>query len=383
MELKPGILLLLFAGLAGAFCLFQEPLPGGSFKHGLWRGRVETVTAGGAVVSTADGSLWVSSEDISTGALRGDSLLVLGNRRGRFVTPFAIRLKPSRSPVATLRRRFRNLLVSNIPHEGARGLTGGLLMGLRGLIPHETSGAFKRSGTSHLLALSGLHTALVAAVLLWLSGRFLGKRPLSAGLAVAGIAAFVLLSGCRPSTVRAGIMSSAVIFHLRARGGRIHLLTVWWAALGLSLLLLPGTLHDRGAQMSYGAVLSLILLGKNIRGPLGFMLSPLHAGVTVTVAMAPLIGSIYGGVAWLGPTATVVSLPFMTSIMVIGAAAASGLVYALPVLTALASAWQGILEFMAHRPLDPPGGTIWPIWAAGVILLRVTAQWNGFHRRFR
>ncbi len=132
MELKPGILLLLFAGLAGAFCLFREPVPDGSFSHGLWRGQVETVTAGGAVVSTADGSLWVSSEDISSGALRGDSLLVLGNRRGRFITPFAIRIKPSRTPVATLRRRFRDLLVSNIPHEGARGLTGGLLMGLRG-----------------------------------------------------------------------------------------------------------------------------------------------------------------------------------------------------------------------------------------------------------
>ncbi len=363
--------------------VFRQPVPPQSSAQGLWRGRVETVTAGGALISTTSGSLWVPSGGLSALAIRGDSLLVLGNRRGTFLTPFSMRHKPSGSPVAHIRRRFRSRLVSAIPHEGARGLTGGLLMGLRGLIPRETALAFKHSGTSHLLALSGLHTAMVAALLMWLSGRCLGKRPLSALPAIAGIAVFVLLSGSRPSTVRAGIMSAAVVFHLRTKGGRIHLLTLWWVALGLSLALLPGTLHDRGAQMSYGAVLSLILLGRSFHGRLGFILSPLHAGITVTVALAPLIGSVYGGVAWLGPTATVVSLPFMTSIMITGAAAASGLAFALPVLVALAGAWQGILEFMAHRPLCLSGGALWSLWAVGVILLRVTAMWNGFHRRFR
>jgi len=282
-----------------------------------------------------------------------------------------------------IRRSFRDTLCDRISDPEARGLSGGLLMGLRGMITRETSEAFRNSGTSHLLALSGLHTAIVASILTAAAGLCFGRRPMAFVTAVCGVAVFVLLSGCRASTVRAGIMSATAILWMCFRGGRIHLATVWWLALGISLVLLPGTLHDRGAQMSYGAVLSLILLGTRFTGRLSFILSPLYAGITVTVALAPLITAVYGGLPWLGPTATVLSLPFITVIMALGIAVAAGLHVMEPLLVAVSSAWHGMLGLMAHDEIIIPAAILWPVWILLVVFLRAASRYNGFHRRFR
>lgn len=335
------------------------------------------------MISSPEGDQWVSSSIVSETALRGDSLLVLGRGGNGFVSPFAVRLKPSDSPVRIVRAGFRSVLEDRIDNPEARGLTGGLLMGLRGMIAPETAEAFKSSGTSHLLALSGLHTAAAAAMMTLISGLFFGRRPVSALTAAAGIAVFVVLSGARPSTVRAGIMSVCALLWMTRRGGRPDLLSFWFLALAASVSAIPETLFDRGAWMSYGAVLSLIFLCKTFRGFWGFVLSPLFAGITVTAALAPLITDMYGGFAWLGPTATVVSLPFMIGVMILGAAAAAGVPMTERALTEVSTLWHGILGRLAHEPVSLPWILMWPLWLAALVLLRVVSRWNGFHRRFR
>ncbi|MCK5785463.1 MAG: ComEC/Rec2 family competence protein [Candidatus Sabulitectum sp.] len=352
-------------------------------SHGVWRGELTTVTARGGMLSTTDGNFWVSDGSLCRHSLKGDSMIVLGHRRGMFVSPFSTRLKLSASPFASLRRLYRERLVETITHRSARGLTGGLLMGLRGMIPCSTADAFKRSGTAHLLALSGLHTGIVALVLLFLSRLLMGKGILSGWLVVLGIALFVTLSGGRASTVRAGIMASFAVLWMTHRGGKLHLLSVWWTALLLSLIFLPGTLEDRGAQMSYGAVLSLILLGKNLKGKHSALISPFYAGVVVTVSLAPLMSSVYGGFSYLGPVATVISLPFMLAMMAIGLLASLGVNQLNILLEIISSVWVTILQAFNHSPVSLPGTVLYPLWGILVLGLRVFSRWNRFNRRFR
>ena len=383
LRLKNEVKAALFPLLAAAVMVSgNEEHPEG-VSNVVCRGEVTTVTARGAMLSTASGSRWVSSPAVCSTALRGDSLLVLGSENGRFIAPLSIRHKPSGSPVRFFRASFRSLLIKRIADNKARGLAGGLLMGLRGMITEETAQVFRNSGTSHLLALSGLHTATAAAVMMLLSSLIFGRRPVSSILAVTGIVLFVLLSGTRPSTVRAGIMSVCAVLWISRKGGRADILSFWWLALGLSILLVPETLSDRGAWMSYGAVLSLILFGKNFRGKAGFFLSPLFAGVTVTVALAPLTTSMYGGFAWLGPIATLVSLPLMTAVMFLGAASASGIPWASPALSAVSDFWHGLLGLFSHSPVNLKWNHLWLLWISALVLLRIFSRWNGFHRRFR
>ncbi len=383
MELSNRIIAVLFIALSVLLITRREETGNDGVSHGIWRGQLTTVTAKGGMLSTEGGNFWVSDKSLAALSLKGDSAMVIGHRRGMFISPFSLRLKPSSSFFSSLRRQYRNRLVETIRDPVARGLAGGLLMGLRGLIPEQTAQAFKQSGTSHLLALSGLHTGIIALVLLFLARLIMGKGILSGWLAVVGIVLFVALSGGRASTVRAGIMASFTVLWMSYRGGKLHLLSVWWAALLLSIFFLPGTLEDRGAQMSYGAVLSLIVFGRNVRGRYSAIYSPLYAGVVVTISLAPLMTSVYGGLSWLGPTATVVSLPFMLVVMVLGFLASLGLGLAGVLLDYVSNCWVNTLEVFSHSPVSLPQAVLYPVWGILLIGLRVFSRWNGFNRRFR
>ncbi len=382
MELSNRIIAVLFLALSALLVAGGDSESPEGASHRVWRGELTTVTAKGGMLSTEDGNFWISDKSLAELSLKGDSVMVIGHRRGMFISPFSIRLKLSKSVFSSLRRQYRNRLVETIPDPVSRGLTGGLLMGLRGLIPPSTAQAFKQSGTSHLLALSGLHTGIVALVLLFLSRLIMGRGILSGWLAVIGIILFVALSGGRASTVRAGIMASFAVLWMSHRGGKLHLLTVWWAALLLSLIFLPGTLEDRGAQMSYGAVLSLIIFGRNVRSRHSAILSPLYAGVVVTISLAPLMVSVYGGFSWLGPTATVVSLPFMLAVMALGLLSSLGINLTF-LLEIISSIWVNILEALGHSPVCFTGFILYPLWGILLLGLRVFSGWNGFNRRFR
>ena len=57
--------------------------------------------------------------------------------------------------------------------------------------------------------------------------------------------------------------------------------------------------------------ISLLFLARRYRGAAGVFLTPLHAGLAVTVMLAPLIAGTFGGVPLQAPVTTAVSIPFM------------------------------------------------------------------------
>lgn len=383
MELKPHAILILFAALALGLIVSGSRGDASATGIRLFRGRLTTVTSRGGMLHTQQGDFWVSSPVLCQRGLAGDSLLVLGSCRGRFIQPLGIRLKQSDTAIAAVRMACRRQLENAVPDPAARGLAGGLVIGLRSMIPGDVARIFLESGTSHLLALSGLHTGIVAALLTVLMRRLLGKRALSAIIAAFGVAVFVVLSGGRASTIRAGIMAVFVILHLQTRGGRVHLLSVWWVALVVSVICVPGILADRGAWLSYAAVLSLLALGRKWNGRAGFALSSLHAGVAVTLGTAPLVNAIYGGIRPTGPIATVLSIPPMIVVMASGAAALAGFVPAVSLLSFTAGLWLGMLGYLSSEVFQAGGLPGFSAWALLVLVMRAGARWNGFERRFR
>ena len=93
--------------------------------------------------------------------------------------------------------------------EAQSSLAQALLLGLRGGIPQEITEDFRSSGTSHLLAISGLHVGVLLALSLgaaaWLMGR---RRQLYLLLPLVAIWLYALVSGLSPSVERAAIMGS-------------------------------------------------------------------------------------------------------------------------------------------------------------------------------
>lgn len=135
-------------------------------------------------------------------------------------------------------------------------LAAALLLGRREGVDPEVNDAFARTGTTHLLAISGLHMQVLAGALL-LAARALGvpRRPAFLGVALATIG-YAALVGPAPSVVRSTIMT--VTFCLAEMAGRMtrpaNILAL--AALG-TLAVNPTYLFDVGCQLSFLAIAAL------------------------------------------------------------------------------------------------------------------------------
>ena len=119
------------------------------------------------------------------------------------------------------RRRLAASIAAVVPEPQA-ALGQATLLGLRRNIPQDLNEAFRRTGTAHLLAISGLHVGVLLGISLAGSAALLGRKHhlhLIAPLLVIWL--YGLLSGMSPSATRACIMGSVYLASLafgRQRG---------------------------------------------------------------------------------------------------------------------------------------------------------------------
>ena len=127
-------------------------------------------------------------------------------------------------------------LLDRVLPEPAAALANGMLLGIESGIPEDVAEAFKATGTTHVIVISGSNIALLSGVLMAGLSRVLGKRR-AAFPAIAGIILYVLLVGADAAALARG-----------ADGQPLHpgdLLRP--AEHGLRLPLRIGAVHD-GAQ---------------------------------------------------------------------------------------------------------------------------------------
>jgi len=150
---------------------------------------------------------------------------------------------------------------------GTSGLQAALMTGVRRFIPSEQTDNLRIAGLAHILAISGLHMALLAggtysgasfilACILPLSRRF-DVRKFAAAAAIGAATFYLVLSGASVATQRAWVMSTifflAIILDRRA----VSMRSVSVAAL-ITLALHPESLISVGFQMSFAAVTALV-----------------------------------------------------------------------------------------------------------------------------
>ena len=113
-----------------------------------------------------------------------------------------------------LQQRLSAMLLGGMDRDPG-ALCAALLLGDRSAVDGEISLQFRRSGVSHLLALSGMHLGIIAAVLGVLLRRMRFPRVVRSALVCVGVVVYLLLTGCAVSTTRASVM----LLLLYAAGG--------------------------------------------------------------------------------------------------------------------------------------------------------------------
>ncbi len=247
----------------------------------------------------------------------------------------------------TSRHRFRRVLAAarrsfskRLSHLGlaSLGIIPAVLLGERAGLDATCRQSFIRSGTMHLLAISGLHLGIVVGLVWWVL-RSVGVPAKGASfVSIVAAVCYAFLAGARPPVVRAALM--AVFFFLALITSRRALvLSVVSTAALVMLVWKPLELFKPGFQMSFAAVLGLSYLGGPLAGRLGGLVSKgqfpaavlLHKALRVTgystgawLGVVPLAAYHFHAIAFISPLANIVLIP-ITSVMVTAGFLASGL----------------------------------------------------------
>ena len=137
-----------------------------------------------------------------------------------------------------------------------------LAIGDRAGLPLDLRAAYRDSGAMHLLALSGLHVGLLYALLLQLLkplGGHPAARLLRSTLILAALWTYAIITGLSASISRAVLMITFYEISGLLSGDRDALSALFGSAF-LLMLLRPESPRDLGFQLSYTAVLSILLL---------------------------------------------------------------------------------------------------------------------------
>lgn len=143
------------------------------------------------------------------------------------------------------------------------GIMQAILLGERSAIPPHVRELFVRTGTAHVLAVSGLHVGIVALLVMIGLQVLRMPRRVRFVLATVFILMYMILTGARPSVIRAAVMSVVFIGSLIFEREANALAMLSCAAL-LILLMNPLNLYDIGFQLSFACILSMITLGRRL-----------------------------------------------------------------------------------------------------------------------
>ena len=188
----------------------------------------------------------------------------------------------------------------------------------------ELRDTYSKAGVSHVLALSGLHLGIIYAMIALLLGR---RRNTMGGLLVTLLLVwtFALMVGMSP-----GIVRSAAMFSVYASMNFLQrdYLTTNSLALAASVMLLasPAMLWDVGFQMSFLAVMGIVICHVLLRNnrfyvryshrrSVGKLVSLVCISLAAQLFVLPLVMYYFGNVPFYFLLANIVAVPLTTFII--------------------------------------------------------------------
>lgn len=239
---------------------------------------------------------------------------------------------PIKAAIFSLQTRAYDTLQRLFPSPESDLLAGILLGRDQGLSPNMQQ-AFRRTGTTHIIAISGFNIAILAGLFSGVFTRLLGRK-WGALAAVIAIAVYAVLVGGDAAVTRAAIMGALAVlggmFGRRQNG----LNSLGLAVLGMAVVN-PDIPWDIGFQLSVAATLGLVLYAQPLEerfvqiasakiseGSAQRLVGPVSEFFLFTLAAQvmtlPIMVYHFGGVSWITVLANPLILPPQALVMVLG-----------------------------------------------------------------
>ena len=282
---------------------------------------------------------------------------------------------------------------------GEAGLMNAMLLGPRGDVPAYVYDIFRKTGTAHIIAISGMNMTLTAFGVMFCLGIFSTARVPRAVLAVVILAFYSFMAGNGAPVARSALMAAVVIlsFVIERETDALNSL----ALAGLVLLAVdPGQLADIGCQLSFVCVASLIILTPLILEPfekggwrerkfLWFLVESAAVTLAAFIGSAGILAYDFGYLTPVGLLVNLPVIPLMALVTALGAALLfSGLFlpwiagYFALCLKVVLNASVGVLSVASFVPVIPCAAfSVWFVVFYYAILLGMMAFFYHFREK--
>lgn len=170
--------------------------------------------------------------------------------------------------IQRIQNYVQKLIDQNFQNDSAKGIAKALLLGDKSTLDTDAKTTFTNAGAMHVLAVSGLHVGLVALLFnlpFLLICRLCGRKiPYIRLMVILPVWTFAAVCNFSPSVTRASIMISFFII-AEASNRQYSALNILSLTALILLLYNPNYIYDIGFQLSFLAVLGLLLTYKPIR----------------------------------------------------------------------------------------------------------------------
>jgi len=168
--------------------------------------------------------------------------------------------------IAALQLRIRQSLKKFIPGKEEAGFAEALLIGYREDLDKNLVQSYANTGVVHIIAISGLHLGMLYGLLLQVCyplRKIKRSKFLVLIIVLGGLWLFTLLAGASASVLRSAVMFSFIAIG-NADGKKSGIYNGLCASAFFLLWIDPYFLWDLGFQLSYAAVLSIVIFMKRI-----------------------------------------------------------------------------------------------------------------------
>jgi len=239
-------------------------------------------------------------------------------------------------PHYALAYRVRHTLadaLGRVVPEPQASIAQAILFGLRRDIPADVNQAFQDTGTTHLLAVSGMNMMMVLGMALPVGAWFFGRRRnLYLLMPVALLWAYAFLCGFSPSVLRAVIMASVYLAAKATSRPYAPLPSVSLTA-ALMTAQSPAIIYDLSFQLSFASVMGILFLWEPLsrflervlerpaqvsRWPEGvrrLLVDSVAVSAAAAIATAPILAFAFQRVSLLSVPATLLAIPVIPFIM--------------------------------------------------------------------
>ncbi|MGN0437130.1 MAG: DNA internalization-related competence protein ComEC/Rec2 [Lachnospiraceae bacterium] len=214
------------------------------------------------------------------------------------------------------KKSMRDVYYDNLSEKDG-SLASAMVLGEKKELDLDVKKMYQKNGIAHLIAISGLHIAMIAGALYQLLRKLVGGYVIPVSVGIGFIILYGLLTGLSSATCRAAIMLSVSLLS-QLLGRKYDILSAVSFSLIVMLIVNPYQIGQAGFLLSYGAILGIAVVNpiwKIIIPQMPMWLEGLFVSLSVQISLTPIMFYYFYEIPIFGVVLNIIVVPLMSILL--------------------------------------------------------------------